>query len=129
MRRATLGLATSLALIPVSVAAETVDRDSTVKALRAQIARCWSAPARTAHADGLIVVVRVKLNRDGSLAADPTLVNSGTGLFDVVAESAVNAIRRCQPFKLPVAAYDFWKEVDMAFVPAIPSQARQQRPE
>ena len=129
MRCAALGLAASLALTPVSVAAEAVDQNSVVVALRSQIARCWSAPARTAHADGLVVVVRVKLNRDGSLAADPTLVNSGTGLFDVVAESAVNAIRRCQPFKLPVIAYDFWKEIDMAFVPAIVSQGRQSRPE
>ena len=129
MRCAALGLAASLALTPVLVAAEAVDQNSVVVALRSQIVRCWAPPARTAHADGLVVVIRVKLNRDGSLAGDPTLVNSGTGLFDVVAESAVNAVRLCQPFKLPIAAYDFWKEVDMAFVPGIPTQGRQSRPE
>ena len=117
MRCTTLGLAASLAFIPGRVAAEAVDQNSVVSALRAQIARCWATPLQAANARGLVVVVRMKLKRDGSLAGEPVVVNSGTGVFDVVAKSALAAVRRCQPFKLPVAAYDVWKEVEIAFVP------------
>src|SRR5262249_57669837 len=96
-----------------------VDQNSVVSALRAQIARCWAPPSPAIKDRRLVVFVRVKLNRDGSLAGDPILVNSGTGEFQTAAKSALNALRRCQPFKLPVAAYGFWKEIELAFVPGI----------
>ena len=117
MRCRTLGFAASLALVPLSVAAEAVNPNSVVIAFRTQIAQCWAPPAQAANARGLVVVVRVKLKRDGSLAGEPVVVNSGTGMFNVVAKSALAALRRCQPFKLPAAAYEVWKEVELSFVP------------
>jgi hypothetical protein len=42
------------------------------------------------------------LNEDGSLAAQPVLVNSsGDPLFRAVADSGMRAIRQCAPFRIP----------------------------
>jgi colicin import membrane protein len=55
------------------------------------------------------------LNQDGSLAGEPVLVNSGSSPSQAAASSTLLAIRRCQPFKLPPAKYDLWKEVKIMF--------------
>ena len=57
------------------------------------------------------------LNQDGSLSGEPSVVNSGDGFFQVAAESAMRAIRRCQPYKMPIAKYDVWKDVEVTFDP------------
>jgi colicin import membrane protein len=35
----------------------------------------------------------------------------------VAAESARRAILRCQPYRLPIAKYDVWKDVEVNFDP------------
>src|SRR6185295_5519457 len=71
---------------------------SEIDALRARIQQCWNPPAGLADARDLIVVVRIRFNQDGSLSADPTLSNSGAHpTFQVAAESALRAVRRCAP--------------------------------
>jgi colicin import membrane protein len=88
-----------------------------IDALRAQIQACWNPPAGAADAKDLIVKVRVMLNQDGSLSGEPTVVNRGDGFFQVAAESAMRAIRRCQPYKMPIAKYEVWKDVEVTFDP------------
>jgi colicin import membrane protein len=91
---------------------------SEIDALRAQIQQCWNPPAGATDAKDLIVQIRLQLNQDGSLTVDPTLVNRGTHpFFRVAAESALRAIRRCQPYKLPIAKYDIWRDVEVTFDP------------
>jgi colicin import membrane protein len=90
---------------------------SEIDALRAQIEACFSMPAAAADARDLIVEVRITLNQDGSLSSAPVVTNSGSGLFQIVAESLTRAIRRCAPYKLPIAKYDAWKDVDVSFDP------------
>jgi colicin import membrane protein len=90
---------------------------SEIDALRAQIQACWNLPAGAADIKDIVVHVRLTLNQDGSLAADPVPVNRGTGAFQVVAESALRAVRRCAPYRLPVAKYEVWKEVEVNFDP------------
>jgi hypothetical protein len=60
-------------------------------------------------------MIRITLNQDGSLAGEPVLVNSGSGPSQAAAGSALLAIRRCQPFKLPPAKYNLWKDVEIRF--------------
>lgn len=88
-------------------------------ALRARLRDCWILPAGAADAQDLVVQVRILFRQDGSLAAEPTLLNRGSSAyFQVAAESALRAIRRCAPFSfLPVAKYEVWKDIEVTFDP------------
>lgn len=89
-----------------------------IDALRAQIQACWNPPAGATEGRNLIVQVRVMLKPDGSLSAEPTLLNRDNNpFFQVAAESAMRAVRRCQPYHLPIAKYDVWKDVEVTFDP------------
>jgi colicin import membrane protein len=89
-----------------------------IDALRAQLYSCWNPPVGVLEAKDLVVTVRFTLNRDGSLSGDPAVTNrSSHALFQVAAESAVRAVRRCQPFRLPVVKYDAWQDVEVSFRP------------
>jgi colicin import membrane protein len=92
---------------------------SEIDALRARIQQCWNPPAGLADARDLIVVVRIRFNQDGSLSADPVLTNSGSHpTFQIAAESALRAVRRCAPYSfMPVAKYEVWKDVEVTFDP------------
>lgn len=87
-----------------------------IDALRAQIRRCWNPPAGASDAANLRVEMNVKLRIDGSLAAAPVLLERGSSpYFQVFAESALRAVERCQPYSLPVAKYEVWKDIDLGF--------------
>jgi colicin import membrane protein len=89
-----------------------------IDALRAQIQACWNPPAGATEGRELIVQVRIMLKPDGSLSAEPILLNQGSNpFFRVAAESAMRAVRRCQPYHLPIAKYDVWKDVEVTFDP------------
>jgi len=89
---------------------------SEIDALRAQIRRCWNPPAGAANAQDLRVEMNVKLRIDGSLAAQPVLLERSTSpYFQVFAESALRAVERCQPYSLPAAKYEVWKDIDLGF--------------
>ena len=66
----------------------------------------------------LVVVVHFALNKDGSVSGEPSVVNRGsTALFQIAAESAMRAVRRCQPFRLPASKYEAWRDVEVKFDP------------
>jgi colicin import membrane protein len=91
---------------------------SEIDALRAQIQACWNPPAGVVDAKELIVRIRPQLREDGSLSANPILLNQGgNSLFQIAAESAMRAIKRCQPYKLPIAKYAIWRDVEVTFDP------------
>ncbi|MET0445797.1 MAG: hypothetical protein ABW151_14580 [Pseudorhodoplanes sp.] len=91
---------------------------SEIDALRAQIQACWNPPPGALDARELVVQVRLQLNNDGSVSADPQVLNRGSHpQFQVAAESAKRAIRRCAPYKMPIAKYDIWKDVEVTFDP------------
>ncbi|HTO83216.1 MAG TPA: hypothetical protein VMQ73_13315, partial [Methylomirabilota bacterium] len=91
-----------------------------IKAFAMHVQSCWNAPAGVAKEPRLFVVLRVRLRPDGSLMADPTLVQGlastlGPALFD----SAKRAIRNCTPYAgLPAAKYAEWKALDLRFTPS-----------
>ncbi len=91
---------------------------SEIDALRAQIQACWNPPAGVVDAKELIVRIRLQLRKDGSLSANPTLLNHGSHpIFQIAAESAMRAIKRCQPYTLPIAKYAVWRDVEVTFDP------------
>jgi len=90
-----------------------------IDALRARLRECWNLPAGAADAKNLNVEVRILLRQDGSLSAEPTVLNrSSNPFFQVAAESALRAVRTCAPFNfLPVAKYESWKDIEINFDP------------
>lgn len=89
-----------------------------IDALRAQIQACWNPPAGAVDAQDMIVKVRLQLRQDGSLSAAPQLMNHGSHrIFRIAAESAMRAIRRCQPYHLPLSKYEVWRDVEVTFDP------------
>ncbi len=97
-------------------------RDQLVGLLSEQLHRCWQVPIAAQSADKPPVpTVRVKLNQDGSLAAEPVVTNmSGDQLFRTVADSATRATRRCAPLKIPaqfVPFYNDWRDLVVNFDP------------
>ena len=89
-----------------------------IDALRGQIQRCWNPPVGTSDARDLIVRVRLTLNQDGSLAGQPMVTDRGGGsTYQIAAEAAMRAIRRCAPYTLPAAKYEAWRDVEVTFDP------------
>jgi outer membrane biosynthesis protein TonB len=88
-------------------------------ALRARLAQCWTLPAGATDAQDLNVEVHILLRQDGSLSAEPKVLNrSSSPFFQVAAESALRAVRTCAPFNfLPVAKYEAWKDIEVNFNP------------
>ncbi len=93
---------------------------SWVGAFRARVETCWDIPAGSLDVADLAVEVRVQFNRDGTLAAEPTVLNNNSSpAFRVAAEASVRAIRRCGPYNfLPLSQYEVWRDFDAVFRPA-----------
>jgi hypothetical protein len=90
-----------------------------VAALRAHVQKCWKAPARLAQAQNVRAVLRVMLDPKGAMTTDPILVKaSASSLGPPLVESAMRALRQCQPFgMLPADKYDEWKILELTFSP------------
>ena len=89
-------------------------------ALQAQIYACWSIPLGLPYKDDLLVRIKLELNRDGTIKKSTILDSDrmntpGQNFFKVLAESALRAIRLCQPLKVPSTDYERWKELQLNF--------------
>lgn len=92
-----------------------------IDAFRAQMRRCWSPPSGARQAENLMVNVRLSLSPSGAILAGPVVVNRGQlgdPFFRAAAESVLRAIRRCQPFSLPVEKYASWRDIELKFDPS-----------
>jgi len=88
-------------------------------ALRARISQCWTPPPGGLGADAIVVKLRLKLNRDGTLEGYPAVTNQGSSpFFQAAADSAVRAVYQCQPYVLPAAKYALWRDVILNFDPS-----------
>ena len=89
-------------------------------ALRAQIFGCWSVPLGLPYDDNLLVRIKLKLEPDGSVAKTEILDHArmnkpGQGFYKVLAESALRAVKLCQPLRVPNTGYERWKELQLNF--------------
>jgi hypothetical protein len=97
---------------------------SEIDAVKMQIRRCWSLPAGASDAESLIVKVRLFLHRDGSLSRHPEIVDGermmrpGEEYFRAAAESAVRAVLKCEPLRMPPKKYERWREMVLTFDPS-----------
>jgi membrane protein involved in colicin uptake len=90
-----------------------------LEALRARLAQLWTPPAGARNPQEVIVVVRIRLKPDGTLAAAPEVLNNGTSLHYLASrDSAKRAVIRGQPFNmLKPEHYEQWKDIEITFDP------------
>ena len=89
-------------------------------ALKAQIFGCWSLPLGLPYQENLLVRIRLRLKPDGTVLRSEILDHvrmnrPGQGFYKVLAESALRAIRICQPLRVPPTGYDKWKDLQLNF--------------
>jgi len=89
-------------------------------ALKAQIFGCWSIPLGLPYDENLLVRIKLKLKPDGSVTKTEILDHArmnkpGQGFYKVLAESALRAVRLCQPLRVPSSGYERWKELQLNF--------------
>ena len=89
-------------------------------ALKAQIFGCWSIPLGLPYNENLLVRIKLNLKPDGTIINSEILDHArmnkpGQGFYKVLAESALRAIRLCQPLRVPTTGYERWKEIQLNF--------------
>ncbi|WP_420434238.1 hypothetical protein [Hyphobacterium sp.] len=89
--------------------------------IRSQAQRCFRSSVDAPNPERLIVVVRVRLNRDGSLDGRPDVLNrqaidaSTNQYWRVARDRALSAIIDCSPYRLPAEHYSIWRRIDVTF--------------
>ena len=91
-------------------------------ALRAQIFGCWSVPLGLPYDQDLLVRIKLNLKKDGTIMKSEILDHErmnrpGQKFYKVLAESALRAVRLCQPLKVPPTGYEKWKDLQLNFNP------------
>ena len=89
-------------------------------ALKAQIFGCWSIPLGLPYNENLLVRIKLLLKPDGSVIKSEILDHArmnrpGQGFYKVLAESALRAVKLCQPLRVPSTGYERWKELQLNF--------------
>jgi len=89
-------------------------------ALKAQIFGCWSIPLGLPYNEDLLVRIKLQLKPDGSIIRSEIIDHArmnkpGQGFYKVLAESALRAIKLCQPLRVPTTGYERWKELQLNF--------------
>ena len=89
-------------------------------ALKAQIFGCWSIPLGLPYNENLLVRIKLELNPDGTVSQSEILDHArmnkpGQGFYKVLAESALRAVKLCQPLRVPTTGYERWKELQLNF--------------
>ena len=89
-------------------------------ALKAQIFGCWSIPLGLPFNENLLVRIKLQLKPDGSIIKTEILDHArmnrpGQGFYKVLAESALRAIKLCQPLRVPSTGYERWKDMQLNF--------------
>jgi len=91
-------------------------------ALRAQIFGCWTVPLGLPYEDDLLVRIKLELKQDGTISRSEILDHErmnrpGQKFYKILAESALRAVRICQPLRVPQTGYEKWKNIQLNFNP------------
>ena len=90
---------------------------SELDALRQRLMALWNPPVGLQDAERYQVIIRIRFKRDGTLAAGPQVMTSGSGVrYEAMRDSAVRAVFVGQPYTmLRPEHYEIWKEIDFTF--------------
>ena len=67
-----------------------------------------------------MVSIKLQLKPDGTVVKSEILDHArmnkpGQGFYKVLAESALRAIKLCQPLRVPTKGYERWKDLQLNF--------------
>ena len=83
---------------------------------QAQVARCWKKPDNGREPRTAETVLRIRLGRGGAVDGAPLVVNAArTPYARAFEQSAVRAVIACQPYRLPDAFFDEWRQFEPVF--------------
>jgi outer membrane biosynthesis protein TonB len=111
--------------IPKQARLSAIQSATLEQAIRAQIAPCWNPPIGGADVAEMTAVLRIRLNRDGTVAAPPEFVSqtgatAGNQAYArAFVETARRAVLRCAPLQLPADLYSYWREFELNFDPRL----------
>jgi hypothetical protein len=88
-------------------------------AFREHVSSCSVLPPGLNSTERIKVSLRVFLNRDGTLAQPPELLDPiPTEKQLILMQSSISALQKCQPYTmLPADKYKLWKKLDLVFYP------------
>ena len=117
--RAFIVAATAIALASCRAQGPGDPRPGELRALITRLSSLWEIPADVSDPEELIVTIRIQLNPDGTLAAPPKVIKSGSSPLSIAArDSALRAIQSGQPFTmLKPENYALWKQIEITFDP------------
>ncbi len=93
---------------------------SELDALKQQLYRCWNVQLGARDPESLVVLIRVTMRPDREVLGTEVLDRSGRmgdSFYRAMAESAVKAVRKCSPLRLPAGKYAQWKTFTFRFDP------------
>jgi outer membrane biosynthesis protein TonB len=92
---------------------------SLIAEFRKHLRTCSRLPAEIAPSDKVMIKLRSLMAPDGTLAAEPILVEaSASAKGPLLMQGAISALQACQPYiMLPKDRYGEWKVIDLTFTP------------
>ena len=92
---------------------------SLIAEFRRHLRTCSKLPAEIAPSDKVMIKLRSLMAPDGTLAAEPVLIEaSPSAKGPILMQGAISALRACQPYMmLPKDRYGEWKVIDLSFTP------------
>jgi hypothetical protein len=92
---------------------------SLVAEFRRHLRTCLKLPPSITPSDKLKIKLRVFMDLEARLAAEPVLIEaSASPKGPALMQAAMAALQGCQPYRmLPADRYGEWKELDLSFTP------------
>tara|TARA_B100000530_G_C15910375_1_gene469133 strand:+ start:418 stop:1344 length:927 start_codon:yes stop_codon:yes gene_type:complete len=90
--------------------------------IRQQIQPCWSPPVGAKEAEGLAIIINIRVDKRGYVT-NAKVLNGEAMRSSKTVQAAADAARRavlnlaCQPFELPHDLYEEWKDINFNFDP------------
>jgi len=93
--------------------------DGEIAGFAAHVQGCWTAPPASVKASKITVFIRVRLRRDGSLAAAPEPLGGSASMQALtLLRNSLDALKKCPAYTaLPADKYDEWRVLDLHFTP------------
>lgn len=115
---------TGKAAAPRAAAISPIAMNGLVALIKSQVKPCYTIPAGGADTTSIISRIRLRLKKDGSIAAAPEVIGNlgvtptNQPYVRQMNEAATRALQRCAPYKLPPELFDAWQDLIFTFYPA-----------
>jgi len=102
----------------VSGATGSANAGTCADAVQSRIEQNWDLPIGAQSAENIVVRLHIELNRDGSLLRPPAVMDQAySPAYQAMADAAVRAAIRGQPFMIPPQQYEQCRDMILRFNP------------